>query len=167
MKNAVSLPKVPRDNRFFSLIPIDCTFQDPNTTEQAALKIQTAYKAMKQRKERERMGKMNGNNTSVISMWIVSCVSKQYLWLRYVWDSWCHNMIAQSNWWVGVISKMPSEMKERNNQCPIKNPYVLSAMYNDETWNAKNKVDCKQIEIYLCMYTNFKKELADWPFNTL
>jgi len=32
------------------------------------LKIQTAYKAMKQRKERERMGKMNGNNTSVISM---------------------------------------------------------------------------------------------------
>jgi len=42
--------------------------KDPNTTEQAALKIQTAYKAMKQRKERERMGKMNGNNTSVISM---------------------------------------------------------------------------------------------------
>jgi len=42
--------------------------KDPNTTEQAALKIQTAYKAMKQRKERERMGKVNGNNTSVISM---------------------------------------------------------------------------------------------------
>merc|ERR550534_1225891 len=38
--------------------------KDPSTTEQAALKIQTAYKAMKQRKERERMGKVNGNNTS-------------------------------------------------------------------------------------------------------
>ena len=134
---------------YFPSFLLICTFQDPNTTEQAALKIQTAYKAMKQRKERERMGKMNGNNTSVISMWIVSCVSKQYLWLRYVWDSWCHNMIAQSNWWVGVISKMPSEMKERNNQCPIKNPYVLSAMYNDETLNAKNKVDGKQIGIFV------------------
>jgi len=42
--------------------------KDPSTTEQAALKIQTAYKAMKERKERERIGKMNGNNTRVISM---------------------------------------------------------------------------------------------------
>jgi hypothetical protein len=40
--------------------------QDP--TEQAAVKIQTAYKAMKERKERERNGKMNDNNTRVISM---------------------------------------------------------------------------------------------------
>jgi len=32
------------------------------------VKIQTAYKAMKERKDRERIGKMNGNNTHVISM---------------------------------------------------------------------------------------------------
>ena len=44
------------------------SLQDPSATEQAALKIQTAYKAMKERKEKERVGKMNGNNTRVISM---------------------------------------------------------------------------------------------------
>ena len=44
------------------------SFQDPSATEQAALKIQTAYKAMKERKEKERVGKMNDNNTRVISM---------------------------------------------------------------------------------------------------
>ena len=33
-----------------------------------------------------------------------------------------------SSWGVGVIRKMPSDMKESNDQCPIKNPYVLSAM---------------------------------------
>lgn len=42
--------------------------KDPSATEQAAVKIQTAYKAMKERKERERNGKMNDNNTRVISM---------------------------------------------------------------------------------------------------
>ena len=59
--------KLPKKS-FVPSFPWIRTFQDPNATEQAALKIQTAYKAMKQRKERERMGKMNGNNTSVISM---------------------------------------------------------------------------------------------------
>jgi len=75
-EKAGSLPKAPKgklnisssQKSFFPSFPCIFTFQDPNTTEQAALKIQTAYKAMKQRKERERMGKMNGNNTSVISM---------------------------------------------------------------------------------------------------